>query len=896
MMGKAGLLLLMLWGCTVCGSQTSMQRSPPGTLDFGFVPSGVYETHAYFEPGPIGILFHLVHTFLHVVQPNPFPQDLITKVAQQKLREVKQEYKKPENIVLTLQAIYYEIGFIVCASLGVLFVLFMPLVGLCFCMCRCCDNCGGEMHQRQKKNADCRRGCFVTLLFLTSLIISAGVLCAYSANQNLSTQLKGVRKLGNSNFRDLKTFVNDTPAQIEYLANQYNTAKNKVISDLDNIGPLLGSRIHAQLGKEVLPALDGVLGLAGAMRETKEALENVSVSLEVLQEATDSLQVNLINEQARLSNTLNDPACSSPGVSTTCSDIRRTLSQLSINANFSTLPNVDTELANVKNVLKTDLSNIVQKGYSTFNDTPGLVKNQTTNIVSGIKSILDDIGSNITSFSKQIPVQDILANVTLYLSQSQSYVEDYYPVIDKYDFYRWMGCIVVCCMVALILTFNFLGLLCGTCGYDKHASPTTRGFISNTGGNLLMAGVGFSFLFSWVLMLIVMIAFVVGGNVEKLVCEPFGNRALFRVLDTPYLINPYWKNFLPGFLYQNPEIDLTFEKLYSNCKENKGIYTALQLDNIFNISNYLDTSIYTKDVVDVFEFVNVNLSDMVLLDAKAKQNLLNFTNTGIVSINYDAYLAEINKGVTKVDLLSFANNLEAQADKLPKGALENALKGHASSIRFIHGQQVVPLEQAMAAKKYVKARSTLNQSIRFLQRTTSDLPNKVNNVISAIDAAQNLITNNASLIITLETKKYMEVMIGYFKQYLNWVKNSMMMEVAACKPVANIVDTVEIVTCSFVVDSLNTFWFGLGCCTVFLIPSIIISVKLAKFFRRMDSEDVYDDIETIPMKTMEIGNNGYHNEHLHGIQNPVMTSIPSYDTMTRFPRASAPPRQAEWGD
>ncbi|XP_058861750.1 prominin-1-A-like isoform X11 [Acipenser ruthenus] len=870
MMGKAGLLLLMLWGCTVCGSQTSMQRSPPGTLDFGFVPSGVYETHAYFEPGPIGILFHLVHTFLHVVQPNPFPQDLITKVAQQKLREVKQEYKKPENIVLTLQAIYYEIGFIVCASLGVLFVLFMPLVGLCFCMCRCCDNCGGEMHQRQKKNADCRRGCFVTLLFLTSLIISAGVLCAYSANQNLSTQLKGVRKLGNSNFRDLKTFVNDTPAQIEYLANQYNTAKNKVISDLDNIGPLLGSRIHAQLGKEVLPALDGVLGLAGvkversikAMRETKEALENVSVSLEVLQEATDSLQVNLINEQARLSNTLNDPACSSPGVSTTCSDIRRTLSQLSINANFSTLPNVDTELANVKNVLKTDLSNIVQKGYSTFNDTPGLVKNQTTNIVSGIKSILDDIGSNITSFSKQIPVQDILANVTLYLSQSQSYVEDYYPVIDKYDFYRWMGCIVVCCMVALILTFNFLGLLCGTCGYDKHASPTTRGFISNTGGNLLMAGVGFSFLFSWVLMLIVMIAFVVGGNVEKLVCEPFGNRALFRVLDTPYLINPYWKNFLPGFLYQNPEIDLTFEKLYSNCKENKGIYTALQLDNIFNISNYLDTSIYTKDVVDVFEFVNVNLSDMVLLDAKAKQNLLNFTNTGIVSINYDAYLAEINKGVTKVDLLSFANNLEAQADKLPKGALENALKGHASSIRFIHGQQVVPLEQAM---KYVKARSTLNQSIRFLQRTTSDLPNKVNNVISAIDAAQNLITNNASLIITLETKKYMEVMIGYFKQYLNWVKNSMMMEVAACKPVANIVDTVEIVTCSFVVDSLNTFWFGLGCCTVFLIPSIIISVKLAKFFRRMDSEDVYDD-------------------------------IPSYDTMTRFPRASAPPRQAEWGD
>lgn len=31
----------------------------------------------------------------------------------------------------------------------------------------------------------------------------------------------------------------------------------------------------------------------------------------------------------------------------------------------------------------------------------------------------------------------------------------------------------------------------------------------------------------------------------------------------------------------------------------------------------------------------------------------------------------------------------------PRGALENALKGHASSIRQIHREQVVPMEQAM---------------------------------------------------------------------------------------------------------------------------------------------------------------------------------------------------------
>lgn len=38
-----------------------------------------------------------------------------------------------------------------------------------------------------------------------------GVLCSYAANQNLSSQVKNIRRLVNSNMRDLHTFANDTP-------------------------------------------------------------------------------------------------------------------------------------------------------------------------------------------------------------------------------------------------------------------------------------------------------------------------------------------------------------------------------------------------------------------------------------------------------------------------------------------------------------------------------------------------------------------------------------------------------------------------------------------------------------------------------------------------------------
>ncbi|XP_058252508.1 prominin-1-A isoform X8 [Hemibagrus wyckioides] len=857
MMCTPALVLVLLLGCcsSCSGSAPGAAPAAAASLDFGSVPGGVYETVAYYEPGPIGLLFNMMRAFLHVVQPNPFPQDLVIQVAKDKFGAIKSEYQK---------VIYYELGFVVCAIMGILFIVLVPLVGLLFCMCRCCDNCGGEMHQRQRKNADCQRGLLTTLLLTTTFIITAGVLCAYAANQNLSSQLKTMRRLVNSNLKDLYTFANNTPVQIDHLISQYGTAKNQVLCDLDNVGQLLGGRIHEELGKVVLPALDEAKNMAGVIQDTKQALEDVTVTLGILQEGTAQLQSNLNKVRLNISNTLDDPVCtrSPEPVTRVCINIHNSLSQLEIDANYSSLPGVSEQLDKVNDVLKTNLSRKIHKGYLAFNDTPTMVTNQTKNIAEGVRGLLDGVGNNITRFSKLFPVQTTVNNVTNYIRHTHSQIEDLYPEIDKMDFYRWIGCITLCCMVALILAFNFLGLLCGILGFDRHASPTTRGCVSNTGGNLLMAGVGFSFMFSWVLMGVVTLTFVVGGNVEKLVCEPFHSRELFKVLDTPNLVNPSWKHFIPGYLYNDPEVELTVENIYSNCKENHGIYSALHLDKVFNISALLNTSLYTKDVSKKLDDMKVDLKTIILLSEEGKQNLSSFNETGITNIDFAAYIEELSKGVTRVDLLSFANDLDVQADQLPKGSVQTSVKSHANTLRQIYSKQVIPLQQAM---------NTMNQSIRFLERTATDLSLKISEILEAVNKAQYLISHNATFTINQESEKYKQTIIGYFKQYIEWIKTSLMMDVATCKPLSNIVDTAEILACGFFFDSMNTFWFGLGCSALFLLPSIILSVRLAKFYRRMDTEDVYDDIDTIPMKT-----------------------LPAYDTMTRFPRASAPPRHGDW--
>ncbi|KTG31531.1 hypothetical protein cypCar_00003751 [Cyprinus carpio] len=825
MLWKTGLIFLC-WGLTSGELQDSQSGTPATparrTLDFGYVPSGVYDTVAYYEPGAIGVLFNMMHAFLYVVQPNPFPEDLVIRVAKDKFGAIQSEYQK---------VIYYEIGFVVCTALGLLFTVLLPLVGLLFCFCRCCDNCGGEMHQRQRKNTDCLRGLLTTLLLTTTFIIT------------------GISQRGYGTLLEFEASPGEvlswTPSdvfgeQIDYLISQYGTVEHHVLYDLDNVGLLLGGRIHEELGKDVQPALNAALSMTGikveksikAMRDTKDALENVSLTLETLQEGTVKLQANLSLVRGSLSNALNDPVCTDPRSSEICRNIRSTLPRLEIAANYSSLPDVTNQLDKVNEVLETDLGQIVEKGYTSFNDTPTLVTDQTRNIVEGVKVLLDDIGSNISTFTKLFPVHSSLTNFTKMISHTHSQIEDIYPQVDQMDFYRWICCITLCCMVVLILTFNFLGLLCGILGFDRHATPTTRGCVSNTGGNLLMAGVGFSFLFSWVLMGVITALFLVGGNLEKLVCEPFQTRQLFKVLDTPNLVNSAWRNFIPGYLYNDPEMDLTAYSLYSNCKDNRGIYSALHLDKIFNISAFLNTSVYSKYVSRKFEGMKVDLRGIILLESEGKQNLISFTKTGINEIDFAAYLEEVNKGVTRINLVDFASQLDAQADQLFKGTLQTSLKGHANTIRQIHIQQVIPLEQSM---------SILNQSIRLLERTSSDLPVRVIDLLAAVDAAQFLISHNATFVVNQETEKYKQTIIGYFKQYIDWIRTSLALEVATCKPLSNIVDTAEILGCSFLLDSMNTFWFGLGCSTLFLLPSIILSVKLAKFYRRMDTEDVYDD-------------------------------------------------------
>lgn len=825
------LLLLGLGGNTISEEPLSSKRTTSDVLEFK-LREVKYETEDSYKLGPIGILFQVVHVFLHVVQPNAFPEDILKNVLRNKF-DLSADYKK---------IIQYELGIIICAVLGLLFIILMPLVGFCFGLCRSCNKCGGEMHQRQKRNGTCLRKYFAVSLLVICMFISVGIIYGFLANHYLRTHIEKTQKLVDSNFRDLRTLLDETPMQIDYVLDQYNTTKEKAFSDLDNVKSLLGGRIRDQLRPKVIPVLDNIKAMVEVIKETKEALSNTNNALKDLKKSIAQLDTSLSDVKTDLEQALSDPLCSIPPITTTCNEISMTLNQLDNNTDVGKIPLLDNQLDNVNHVLQTDLSSLVQKGYQAFDDIPEMVQNQTTNIVLDIKSTLNSIGLDIKQKNEQISIQNKLSRFMDPINYVESYIYNKLRKLKEYDSYRWLSSLVVCCFLTLVTTFYSLGILCGIFGYDPNASPTRRGCISNTGGIFLMTGVGISFLFCWLLMIIVVLTFVIGGNVEKLVCEPYQNRKLFQVLDTPYLLNENWKYYLSGIIFNKPDINLTFGQIYSDCKENKGIYATLKLENRYNISEYLNIQEYTENINSYFDNLNIKIDNIVLLDDTGRRSLMDFVSSGVDRINYDAYLAETTKAPTKVNLLLFADVLQEKANQLPPGNLRSSLIRNEQMIRRIYHDQVVPLELSMKG---------IYRSIQELQYKSSGLGASVSDIISSLDSAQKFIVKNISSIIIKASKKYGNTIIGYFKLYLQWVKVSITEQIAACKPVATALDSaVDVFLCNYIVEPMNLFWFGIGKATIFLLPAIIFAVKLAKYYRRMDSEDVYDDVETVPMKKL----------------------------------------------
>ncbi|XP_026210890.1 prominin-2 [Anabas testudineus] len=745
----------------------------------------------------------LVQSFLHTVQPKPFPGDLILQIT-----------KNPNQDVIK-EVLVYEIGFLVCAAIGILYIVLMPIVGFFLACCRCCGNCGGKMYQKQTSSIHCRRRALYWSAFITTVIILAGNICMFKSNENLKVSVNQSPGQLSKTVDNINTFITAVPQQVNYVVNESYSVIQKVTSNLDAIGPQLGTAIQQQIKGVLFSALYPVRLLNQETVNISAQLTTLNSSLAQLQFSLKVLQNNLTNVRNSINATLSNPNC------TGCGSKKSELQKLTLDTSIN-VTGLNIFQSAVDEIIKINLTSKIKEVENYYDSIPQMVTNDTKNVVQSSKQQLANIEKQVSQFVSNSALS-ALSNVPV--KQVQTDISNITPDVERAEQIRWGVSLAICCIVLLVVICYLLGLLLGPLGLIPRADTTKRSCTADCGGIFLMMGAGFSFLFSWLFMIVVLLLFLLGGNIYTLVCQPWSNGQLLKFIDTPGLIPNFNLSQALGL-----KTDLSISNIYKDCEQNKPVWTTLHLYELINLDDLLNVSKYTEQIQQQFDNTNMNLSSITLLSPQVKNQLSNFSSKAI-SFDSTAVTQQMNN-ISSINLNTSAAVLENLAGTSTNSGIKKQLQDEAMALT----QLQIYIETIITPQ--VK---NLNSTIKSLASMTGGINRTVGEVLTNVGIAQDFLNTNTTQIIKIESRSFLDCQLNYFTAYADWANLTITQQVGRCQPVAGAVDSVETILCSQMVESLNAFWFSLGWCLIFFIPSIIFSIKLAKFYRRMKHSDVYEN-------------------------------------------------------
>ncbi|CAL8256519.1 unnamed protein product [Lota lota] len=800
------VLVLMLLESTM--AQTAVPKAPCGNgtapqnlRQPGYVDDLVVDTGA-------GFMSLLVQSFLNTVQPRAFPNDLILSLT----KDHNQFVLDPDTRTLALQ---YETGFLVCVAIGILYIVLMPLVGFFLACCRCCGNCGGEMYQKQTSSTNCWRRTLYWSLFVTTVVLIAGNVCMFKSNEAFKVSVDHGQRGLVKTIDNLQIYITDVPQQFSYVVNASYKTVNEVTENLDNIGSQLGSRIQQSFRGPLKPALDSVVLLEQDALKTYDLLMKLNGTMNQLQRSIRSAQANVTAVRDNLRQIILKPDCLN------CAQLEPELQKLTVDTTL-VQPNLSGIQAAVDEVIKAQLKSVADDFLDSI---PQRVTNDTMAVILTTKAQLKSIETQISQVADGFQLS-ALHNLSTSLDQVKQEMKRVSGDIQKGNHIKWGVCVTISCLVLLVVVCNILGLLLGPAGLSSEADPRERSCMANSGGTFLMMGAGFSFIYSWLFMVLVLLLFLLGGNLYTLVCKPWNNGELLQFIDTSGLVPSLPKH-------------VTFGGIYRDCRNNMPIWSTLNLSESINLEEELNVSKYTAEILQQFENTDIALPTITLLSPEVHNQLRNFSDK-LKEIDFTTTSEQLTN-ITRINLNTTAVTLDAFAIHQTNLGIKSELNDIATDLRAIQmDMETVVFPQIVSFEPDLLSLQSLPHG------TAATLS-------SEVGEAQDFLNKNTMQIVKAESRAFLNCQMQLFDAYVDWAMLMITKEVGRCRPVSGAVDTVAMIVCSNVVESLNAFWFSLGWCMIFFIPSIIFSIKLSKYYRKMKRADEFNKhivINQIPRATM----------------------------------------------
>ncbi|XP_050335331.1 prominin-like protein isoform X2 [Bactrocera neohumeralis] len=741
---------------------------------------------------------------------------------------------------------HYWLIWLIVLLVGLLIVT-MPVVGLCFCCCRCAGACGGRSEPFDKKHDTCRRVFLGFLLIILATGLLFGVIVTFATNSYMQQGIENSTNRVRDASVDTRKFLESTSEQVDHVL---ITNYKQLSIQLDNIMRETSSFIIKELEQKSMAV--SLIYLTDFL----EKLPELRLKLQKMKSITNDLRVYASQLSDGLRGVKRDllvmlTKCNNKA----CQDVLNKYEIGKLDANgihYDQLPDVTEIIDNLDNLISKDIASAGKRGRDILNQ---MRAHLNTTIAKYTPKIIDSINKAGHAFqhaSNEIKLelnklsQVIKDNTKKYTGVADDYLEEYGP-------YRFYFGIAVCSILLLILLCVVAALLCGICGKrpDGYGDDCCN---KGSGSRFLMMAVALIFLFMSLIALVTLVHFLIGLIAYRGVCLPLKdpqNDEIFAQFDNSIdLNNVLYPPQNKGKPTSGGLPPLRISHVITACQRNQTIYEVLHIHNridIHEINDYPAQYKINQTLDDLVDGISFDDSDIEILSAEDKQRILNLADSALKNFDSAQYIDNLNDTITKHSLTEIAQELRQTAKKIDKSEdmkdVQVSLRNQALHLETYEQNWVIPMKNQSV--ELIRLASDLDHSLRYKDRPFHE---SIPLLVSEIERAQLFFRVDGRQFVKNTAVNLTHYFASEIENYLRMVVVAVEKKIGLCAPLANVYDSGVVGLCSAIVDPLNGFWSGAALCVVLFLPTLLVAVKLASLYQKSDpypgplveSEYLYD--------------------------------------------------------
>lgn len=229
----------------------------------------------------------------------------------------------------------------------------MPIIGLFFCGCRLCNNCGGRLYQDLKDAQSGWRIFHCLALMLTNTTMMIGMVFVYLTNDWVGQVFQEIGPATLTNIDHIYGYTESITTQLDQIFDSYIIVENATSNELSQLGELLGGPIRDELQLSFNPVFQELDTFQIQLDGILQMLEESNQQITVLQAGASNFEDGLMTLKNDLKSDLTFPNC---GLNPHCRRIQIITEQLDIGADVS----------NVSDPLQRALARFFQSIYRQF--------------------------------------------------------------------------------------------------------------------------------------------------------------------------------------------------------------------------------------------------------------------------------------------------------------------------------------------------------------------------------------------------------------------------------------------------------------------------------------------------------------------------------------------------